>query len=326
MAAIYYYAYDHQKPRGGQKVAYRHVDTLRAHGHTAFIRHTAPGYRLTWFENQTAVVDDATFRARFDPATDVIVLPEDLGARIGTFPGRKVIFNQGVFNGFYTFGFRTPPEYPYLRDDVIGAMVVSDHNRDYLRFAFPALRVHRVVNGIDASRFRFGDPAGKRLQIACVPGKADMDLTQVMHLLEVRGRQGLNTLAGVEWVHLRNLSEAEVAGTLAHSMFLLFASFHEGMPMLPLEAMLSGAIVAGFSAGPLVEVLSDDVAITARPGDCPALVRGIERVAGWYSTRDDRLDAMLQRARDVAAWHSPERECETVINAWTSFLAPASAV
>jgi glycosyltransferase involved in cell wall biosynthesis len=296
------------------------VDILRAHGREAYVRHTSPGYRLTWFANDTPVIDEHAFRDRFDPASDIIVLPEDLGTRIGTFPGRKVIFNQNVFYGFYTFGFRTPPEYPYLRDDVIGAMVVSEHNRDYLRFAFPQLPVHRVVNGIDASRFRFGDRSRKRLQIACVPTKAEMDLTQVIHILAARARQGLNRLQNLEWVHLRGLSEADVAQHLEQSLFLLFVNIHEGMGMLPLEAMLSGVVVAGYSGGPLVEYLSEDVAVTARPGDCVALVQGIERVAAWFRDEDDRWKAMVDGARHVASWHSPAREQQTVIDAWNALL------
>jgi hypothetical protein len=321
MATIYYYAYDHQKPRGGQKMVYRHVDILRAHGREAHVRHTAPGYRLTWFDNDTSVIDEPTFCARFDPACDIIVLPEDLGPRIATYPGRKVIFNQNVFYGFYAFGFRKPSEYPYLRDDVVGAMVVSQHNRDSLRFAFPRLPVHRVVNGIDARRFQCGDMGRKRLQIACVPTKAEMDLTQVIHILEARARQGLNGLAGLEWVHIRGLSEADVAHHLDQSLFLLFVSIHEGMGMLPLEAMLSGAIVAGYSGGPTVEYLSNEVAVTASPGDCVALVEGIERVARWFRDGDDRLSAMVERARGVAAWHSIAREQQTVIAAWDALLA-----
>jgi hypothetical protein len=324
MATIYYYAYDHQKPRGGQKVAYRHVDILRADGREAFIRHTTPGFRLSWFENSTPVVDDQTFRSRFDPDTDVIVLPEDLGVRISTFRGRKVIFNQGAFNGFYTFGFRKPPEYPYLRPDVLGAMAVSGQNCDYLRFAFPALRVRRVVNGIDAARFRFGGLRNKRLQVAYVPTKSGFDVTQVVHLLESRARQGLNRLAGLEWIALSNLSEEEVAQTLRDSLFLIFPSIHEGMPMLPLEAMLSGAIVAGYLGGPLVECLSEDTAVTAAPGDCAGLAMGIERVAGWFMDGDVRLQAMAERARQQAAWHSRDRERQTVLAVWNE-LAPTPA-
>lgn len=321
MATIYYFAYDHEKPRGGQKSAYRHVDILRAQGLDAFVLHTAPGCRLTWFDNETPVVDAASLRARFDPVHDVVALPEDLGVRIGSFPGRKVILNQNVYYGFYAFGFRQPPEYPYLRGDVIGAIVKSEHNRDYLRFAFPNLAVHRVVNGIDATRFVYRDPCGRRPAFAYVPTKAEVDTAQVIHLLEARARQGINQLAGIEWVPLRSLSESGVAETLAQCQLLLFPSLHEGMGRLPLEAMLSGTIVAAYASGPLTEYLSAEHGVVATPGDVPALVRGIEHVAALRAGDEPGLRRMAERARDVACWHSMARERETVLAAWDALLA-----
>lgn len=320
MSTIYYYAYDHQKPRGGQKSVYRHVDILRANGRDAHVLHTEPGYRLAWFENNTSVVDGSAFRARFDPLRDVLVLPEDLGPRLGSFPGRKVIFNQNVFYGFYAFGFRNPPEYAYLRDDVIGAMVVSDHNRASLEFAFPRLRVHRVVNGFDTARFAFGEASGRKLQIACLPTKAEVDLTQVIHLVNARARQGRNTLSAVEWVHLRGLPEAEVAKVLRESLALLFLSIQEGLPRLPIEAMLSGAVVAGFTGGPLGECLAADRAVVAPTGDVVSLVEGLERIGRWFADGDPRLADLTGRAREAASWHSFAREEQTVLAAWDALL------
>ena len=203
---------------------------------------------------------------------------------------------------------------------MLGAIVKSEHNKKYLQFAFPNLPVFRVVNGIDAQRFRFVPATQKKRRIACLPSKGEMDLTQVIHLVEARARQGLNSLAAVEWAHLKNMTEAEVAAALQDALCLVFLSTHEGIGRLPLEAMLSGAVLACYAAGPVPEYASEDVAITAQVGDIPSLVAGIERIATWHSEGDPRLQQMMDRARAVAGWHSMERETETVLEAWRHLL------
>src|SRR3954471_22628081 len=90
---IYYFCYDHNRPTGGQKHTYEHVDILQAAGMEAFAVHREPGLRLTWFENDTPVKPLPEVIADFQSVRDYWVLPEDLGPRITAFPGRKVIFN-----------------------------------------------------------------------------------------------------------------------------------------------------------------------------------------------------------------------------------------
>jgi hypothetical protein len=48
---IFYRAWSHNRPTGGQKQMYRHVDILNSAGFDAYIFHDNDGFRLTWFEN-----------------------------------------------------------------------------------------------------------------------------------------------------------------------------------------------------------------------------------------------------------------------------------
>ena len=96
-ARIFYYCYSHNEPLGGQKHTYRHVDILNAHGFEAYALHQKAGFRLTWFENRTRVIDEHGFHQIYDPERDYLALPEVLGARILDFPGRKVIFDKGLY-------------------------------------------------------------------------------------------------------------------------------------------------------------------------------------------------------------------------------------
>jgi hypothetical protein len=85
---VFYYCYDHDRPTGGQKDTYQHVDTLNKKGIEAYALHFKNEFRLTWFENKTRVIYQSDFKAIYNVARDYIVLPEDLGGRILQFPGK----------------------------------------------------------------------------------------------------------------------------------------------------------------------------------------------------------------------------------------------
>src|SRR6266542_5500719 len=97
---IFYFAYDHNRPSGGQKDTYQHVDILNRAGYEAYALHRTKGFRLGWFENSTAIVSDEWFWRRRDEERDIVVLPEDLGPAICSYPGHKVIFNKNLYHGF----------------------------------------------------------------------------------------------------------------------------------------------------------------------------------------------------------------------------------
>ncbi|HJT79021.1 MAG TPA: glycosyltransferase [Gemmataceae bacterium] len=310
---VFYYCFDHNRPTGGIKQIYRHVDILRRHGCEAFVLHDTPGARATWFENQTPVIDRATFAGRHDPAADFVVLPEDLGARILDFPGRKVVFNQNVWYGFAAFGWSLPPRYPYLDPEVVAALAVSDHNREYLRFAYPRLEVLRVWYGVDAARFTPRPLASKDRAIACAP-KALPEVYALLHLLQSRARQGLNRLGGYDWVLLQGKSEAEVAALLNRCRLLLFLSTAEGLGLLPLEAMLSGCLVAAYAVGPPREYLPPQ--FQHEPHDLLGLARWVEALAEPPPSEVAAWQAVADAGRATALRYGLEREEESVLAAW----------
>ena len=92
-ARIFYRAWSHNRPVGGQKQMYRHVDILNSAGFEAYIFHHEDGFRVSWFDNDTRVVGLTAFKSLYRSG-DVLVLPEDVGQALQSFRGPKVIFNQ----------------------------------------------------------------------------------------------------------------------------------------------------------------------------------------------------------------------------------------
>jgi hypothetical protein len=314
---IFYFCYSHDRPTGGQKQAYRHVDILNRNGFDAYALHMTPGFRLCWFENTTRTIDQQAFRQLHDPRTDVLVVPEDLGEAILRFPGRKVVFNQNLYFGFLAFGERAPLIYPYLCADVVAALVVSEHNADALRFAAPRLMVHQVRNGVDTRRFARRPLSQKKPRIACI-AKAPAQLAVVFHVAQLRARQHLNALESFEWVFIKGKTEQEVADILADSLAFVFLGVEEGLPLMPLEAMACGCVVLAADAGPVREYL--DRSCLFPVGDAPQLVGRLEAVAALYPDRLDQLDALVLQGLATVRRYGLEQEERSVLTAWRAIL------
>lgn len=295
---------------------YRHVDILNKHGYQTFALHIQKDFRLTWFENETRVIHLDEFKTMYHAERDFIVLPEDLGDKILSFPGKKVIFNQGVYLGFYCLGFEKPKTYPYLHPDIKGVMVVSGHNKEYLHFVYPKSKIYRVYNAIEPERFMYQPISNKTKIISCLPSKNPVDLSQVYQISISRAEQGLNNLKEYEWIFIENRSEAEVVEILRGSLAFIFLSTEEGFGRMPLEAMLSGSLVAAYNAGPLTEYLYDKNSFISPRGDVLGVVKSIEKIAKFFREDIEQLQMISNTARATASQYSLQREEESVITAW----------
>ena len=313
LVRIFYFAYSHDRPTGGQKQTYRHVDILNHAGVEAYALHMTPGFRLRWIANDTRTIDYGGFKALHDPATDFVVVPEDLGEAMLRFPGRKVVFNQNLFYGCHVYGEQPPYAYPYLSPDVVATLAVSEHNAAALRFACPALPVHRVVNGIDVGRFTCRPLAEKRRLVACI-AKAPAQLSVVFHLAQLRARQGLNGLGAFEWVFIKGKTEQEVATILGDALIFVFLGVEEGLALMPLEAMASGCLVLAADAGPVAEYLPTSSRFPV--GDAPALITRLEAIVAGYPDGLRALDAEAGALRDAASAYSLDAERRSVLEAW----------
>jgi len=295
---------------------YRHVDILNKHGYRTFALHVQKGFRLKWFANDTEVICLEDFRRIYLPDRDIIVLPEDLGEGILNFPGKKVIFNQGVYLGFYCMGLTKVQAYPYLHPDVKGAIVVSDHNRKYLSFVYPDLKIYRVYNAIEPEKFRYRSVSDKKKLIACLPAKNLVDLSQVYHILRSRAHQGINQLKDYEWIFIENMSEQNVARAFGSSLIFIFLSTEEGVGRMPLEAMLSGSLVVAYNGGPLPEYLDDKNSFLSERGDVLGIVRDVEKIVQSFNEEKKLLEQVGKAAFETASRYSAKREKESVLKAW----------
>lgn len=313
---LFFHCYDHQKRLGGQKHVYAQVDALNQAGLVAYVVHAHSSLRLSWFANSTALIGRAEFTQLYDPSVDLLVLPEDLGPKLDAVPGRKVIFNKGIYNGFRALRPEPWLPSPYEHPSVVAALAVSEHNAEILRFAYPRLPVYVTSPGIDLTRFVAVALPNKRRQIAWVAKNAS-SVAAVQQILAARTRQGLNALADFSWVELADLNETELIETLQQSLLCVFLGVEEGFGLLPREATLCGCVTIAFDAGTLAGI---PVGCRRVPGDLLGVAQRIEEVAALYPDRLSAWQAAVDCARGELSSASLVAAAMQAQVAWSALL------
>ncbi|HYF21678.1 MAG TPA: hypothetical protein VEA40_27710 [Ramlibacter sp.] len=233
MPRITYVSWPAAEITGGIKAIFQHVELLLEAGLHAAVA-TPDGQRPAWFETAAPVLALDAIRAE-----DVLVFPENnpqFLERFAAAPQRKLVFCQ---NPYYVFqGLAGRRSYA---DFGVSALLAASHT--VVQFAhrrFPQLPVHYTPFFIDERRF--GPPARKVLQIACIPRKRPLEMGALHDLF----RGAYPQYAGLTWQVLQGATEAQVAQVLGQSAVYLSLARLEAHGMTTLEAMASGCIVAGF--------------------------------------------------------------------------------
>jgi Glycosyl transferases group 1 len=316
---IYVYCQDSNIPIGGYHVLYNLVDTLNKYGFPSFMVHDSDGFRCTWFPNETPV------RCLADVPLDLSdywVLPEIYGWEIERHaPGcRKVIFNQNSYLTFHRFPLTEadPPD-SYWRDDVVGVMVVSEDNREYLEYAFPGLLVRRIHHEIDQALFPY--QSKKKQRIAFMPRKNRDDAVQVINILKSR-----NVLDGFELVAIDGMSHPEVAEILKETLVFLSFGYPEGAPMPASEAMSCGCVVIGYHGGGGREYFKPEFSYPVLQGEIVAFARTVEEVIDTYRTEPRVLAAQGRMASEfIAATYSRSAWEKDILDFWKEVLGDSNA-
>jgi hypothetical protein len=309
---IYFLTPDYMHPAGGVRVIYRHVDILNANGQSAVVLHHRSGFRCTWFENETRVMN-------LDNANvcdgDLIVLPEmdgDILMRLPT--GTKhVIFNQNAHLTWQRAS-GTDLRAHVARPDLAGILTVSDHNKALLRHAFPACAtVERLHVGIDTNLFcpAEDDPPAR---IAFMSRRGGVEARQVLELLYARG-----VLDGWEVVALDGLAHEAVAHHLQSARLFLAFTHQEGFGLPAAEAMACGNYVVGVAGFGGEEFFLPTFSAPIKSGDILAFAQAVETAVveervqpGWCRRRG------MLAAKFIRETYSLGREESDVVSFYRS--------
>ena len=321
---VYVLSPENNKPSGGIKILYRHVDVLNRNGIDAVLLHQNSGFRCTWFENETRI---AYLDNKQLSAADFLVIPEIYGPNIlsmGNMPMigrkvRKVIFNQ---NCRYTFlgqtldTIRNPGfDMAYRhRDEFAGAMVVSEDSKQYLEYVFPGLDIWRIHNAINIEQFAFSGQ--EKRQICFMPRKNADDALQVLAILRLHG-----SLDDFEVVAIENKNEADVAEIMKESMIFLSFGYPEGCPLPPAEAMACGCVVVGYDGFGGREYFDHRFSYPVPVGDITGYADTVKKLVKLCRENPDAIKEKGHMASEyVREKYSPEKEQEDILNVWNNLL------
>lgn len=331
-ATIYYWSPDYSTPVGGVKILYRDVDILNQNGFHACILHQHKGFRCDWFENNTPVTSIA--KTRFTSA-DYLVIPENYGSlyanpearpkaakvfqRLFNTPARKVVFNQNTYNTFSGADLIPNANRSIYNDpSIIATMVVSEHNREYLRFAYPNLPIFRIHNAINGQRFQYQPE--KKPRISFMPRKNPEHAMQVLNLLYYHG-----DLNGIEIVPIAGKTENETAEILRESLIFLSFGYPEGCPLPPAEAMSCGCVVIGYHGMGGREYFKPEFCFPVEMGDILGFAQTVSHVLDMYRKTPEILAEMgRQAAAFINLHYNEEQERRDVLTCWQSITGQDS--
>ena len=315
---------DVDRPIGGVKQLYRHVEHLVDLGWDAAMVTEAAGFRPSWFRSDAPALSlaECAQRGELTANSTLLLLPETyLGVDLRCFRGldlsslAKVVFNQ---NGYYTYGQvgeTLADQLQRFYDDpsVLQVLSISEDTHTLLQrnLGLSDQRLSRIINAIEPM-FRSDQPAENRLH--WMPRKNPQEVQAVLMGIQ---RAGLQHSAGWQGEPLQGLSHDQVADRLNGARLFLAFGHPEGFGLPIAEAMAAGCWVVGYSGGGGRELFRFGASEAVAFGDWPAFVAAVQRALTAFAEQPRETEFRLQRqALAVRSLYSHEQELASIDAAW----------
>jgi glycosyl transferase family 1 len=275
---------------GGIKIAYRHAEILAQAGLDAFVYQ--PEGSPAWFETTARVLRERHFSPK---SGDVLVFPEVLNAILADLvqaplDAKKVLYCQA--HHYLLFNSISPERIPHLGFAKIGCQ--STIAKGFLERVLGFRDVAVIPCAIDRELFF---PRQKRIQIAFIPRKLPRETASIYRIFQLKYPQ----FAAVNWVGIENRTERETAAIFGESAIVLSLPFLESFGLVPLEAMASGALVAGFDGYGGQEYATPENGLWFPPDHLEETADAVAKLIGGVMRSDPDLERMRQAGFATAA-------------------------
>jgi len=307
MPKIYYVVHSNGGITGGQKMAVRHVETLRDLGFDAYVyvANQPPG-RLS---HRAPLA-----RGHIAPGS-VVVIPDDSADVMQQCAGkswRTVVFAQNPYymaanglDGIDLLAHSHP-----LVFMTVGARFVAT-----LRRLYPAAEIEFVRCFADERAFRPG--LAKQPLIALTPRKRRTEAMAIAALF----RRLHPHQKGFDWAQVANASESETAEAFGRSAVFLSLSRLESVGMTTLEAMASGCLCAGFTGIGGLEYATEANGFWVPEDDCEAAADALAEACDLVAAGGPELARRIEAGYETARQWSYAAFREQLEEAWMR-LAP----
>lgn len=310
MARILYLLLSSTGLSGGQKMALRHVETLRDLGFDAYVLMRRGATTPSGISHRAPILFDEQVRPR-----DVVVIPENadgaLRSLIGR-PNRVVMFAQAIY-GMIALGLEAYEAFPQGGRPAI--MVVSPEMQRLVRRLYPGAPVEMVPCFADERVFR--PAAEKQFTIASSLTKRPTEQGLVAAVLR-RAHAGRRL---PEWRLFQGVGEAEVAEIFGRSALAFSTNRAESVGLTTLEAMASGCVCAGFLGVGGLQYGTPENGFWVPDDDCVAAADAVAAASELVLTGGAPLANMIEAARATADAWSYRRFRKALEESWMR-LAP----
>ena len=316
---------DIDKPIGGVKQLYRHVEHLVALGWDAAVLTHEDGFRPSWFSSNAPTISlSNSFRnAELQPDRSIIVLPETyVNINLHSFYGidlsslARVVFNQNAYYSFGSLDSVSSEELNlfYLHPNNLHVLSVSEDTHDFLtlNFRIHDSRISRIINAIEPL-FSYGSE--KSNVMTWMPRKNPDHVKAVLLALQ---SSRPNHSTGWLGEPLQDLAHADVAKRLAASRLFLSFGHPDGFGLPIAEAMISGCWVVGYSGGGGRELFRYGASTEVNFGDWSGFVGAIHNALRNFSLHPIETELKLARqSLAVSSLYSHQQERLSIASAWS---------
>ena len=280
---------------GGTKTVYRQAELLTDAGFDAFVHQ--PEGQPAWFESTARVIREPRFTPLPD---DVLVFPETINGPLAELvqaplTAKKVLYCQAHYYALFN---AVPPE-RLSQLGFAGVACQSAIARGFLERVLHLRDVAVIPCYIDREQFY---PREKHTQIAFIPRKLPRESAAIQKIFELKYR----TLQWTRWVPVENRTERETAEIFGCSAVVLSLPFLESLGLVPLEAMASGALVAGFHGYGGQEYASGENGKWFPPDHLEEVADAVARLMQGLMRNDQELSRMRESGFATAARFSKQ--------------------
>lgn len=276
---------------GGVKTAYRHVELLAEMGYDAWV--WQPAGKPFWFASTARRLDGLS------PETvrpdDVLVFPEvidfpEFGPLLHTRrPCTKLLFCQNQYYVFNDLIPRTTYAQLGFRDVFCSCEAIKRMLESVLGLQDVAL----IPYDIDRDKFR---PRAKTLRIAAIPRKMPRHASMIGFMFKAKYPDTRH----VPFTVIENFTEDQLAETLGTSDILLALSHFEGLGLIPIEAMASGCLIAGYHGYGGLEYARPENGFWFGADEHEGVADALHQLVKGIENREPWIDSMRAEGQKVA--------------------------
>jgi glycosyltransferase involved in cell wall biosynthesis len=281
---------------GGIKTTYRQAELLSELGFEACVYQ--PEGAPTWFDTRARVVTEPRLVTAHG---DILVFPEVLNGILAEMvqtrsATKKVLFSQAHY---YTL-FNPIPAERYRELGFAKVACQGSIAKGFLERVLGFADVAIIPCYIDAELFF---PRSKTMGIALIPRKLPREAAATQRIFGLKYPQ----FASIPWQVIENQTERETAEIFGRSTIVLSLPFLESFGLVPLEAMASGAIVAGFHGYGGQEYARPDNGFWFPPDHLEEVADALARIVTGLERQDPELLKIRDAGLATAARYSKER-------------------